>query len=403
MIIGVPRYDYEERHLWRSRVKRVLCAIVLIVLAISQTGADGCGVIVENPRATKFVLVVDKSGSMAVQPLLQAFQGVVGFVERMRDTDMGALISFEDEVKVLQELTTSKPALFRAAEKLPPSRGATRLHDAIGTAARLLAGESGQRAIIFLTDGDDNRSSFSLSDIRQITVGEGIFVYGVGVGNVDHDGFRKLTRATGGVYHVAEGIEQIRSIYADVQSAYYQRIDTESSGAISVTSRPWNRPVKIDGSVVGDTPITIYGYEPGRYTIEVEFQKGTWECVTEVRTSSTTSIIVRESEVPVDLFIETAPTRAAIFLDDTYVGFSSLTPVFGKSWDRQLRIPGVKPGKHTIRVVAAPDFDLGESFVFQFDFTMANDHRYVSVSVFFRTAEFLDGEVIGGRTMMPSF
>ena len=156
----------------------------------------------------------------------------------------------------------------------------TRFYDAVAKASQLLSREKGLKAVIFLTDGNDNMSGFSLRDIRDMNIGEGIFVYGIGLGDVDHGSLEDLTAATGGEYRIARSSRDLYNLYNEVQSRYYQRFSgsVSNTGSFTVTSVPAGRPVTVDGVSVGRTPVRIDSRPAGRYDIRVEFPRGTWQC-----------------------------------------------------------------------------------------------------------------------------
>ncbi|MFW5688420.1 MAG: hypothetical protein ACOC1U_02520 [Spirochaetota bacterium] len=75
-------------------------------------------------------------------------------------------------------------AIAGAIDRLRADCG-SRFHDAIPAGVRLLERESGARVIVYLTDGADNRSNLTVSNMRQVNVGEDTIVYGMGLGDVD--------------------------------------------------------------------------------------------------------------------------------------------------------------------------------------------------------------------------
>ncbi len=387
----------------KSVYRRMILLIVLIgVSAVSVFGE--CNNLISQPFVTNFVLVLDRSGSMAGKPLEDAKAALSDFIVNMRDGDRASLVVFGDDVGVAQKMTQDKDALIQAVHKVAVS-GLTRLYDALAKAAQVLNSQDGIKVIVFLTDGRDNKSTLNLTDIRSMNLGEGIFVYGLGLGDVDGNALAALTSATGGTYGYAKVSGGLLDLYGRVHSHYYDTAATlASAGAFTITSVPSGVQVKLDGKVVGTTPLKLDGVPVGDHEVRVEFKLGSWVCgKAESRQGYRNIITARESELPTDLVVESAPTNSAVFLDGAYVGMTSLTPSFGKDYSSQLKIKSVPKGRHTLKVVAVPDFDISPSQVMEFEFTMGDKGRYVMVKTLMGTAQFDNGELIKRQFKMPSF
>ena len=380
------------KDMMRRRLGFSFLLFLIAVLAESQQ----CGTLVREPSKSYFVLVVDQSGSMKGEPLERAFMGILYFIREMGASDEAALIAFESKVHVLCNFTSDKNRLYKYAEKIHPPKGRTRIYDAIAAGARMLAGKRGQKVIVFLTDGRDNESTFTLEDIRQMNIGEGIFVYGIGLGDIEHIKLEGLATATGGKYRIASGPEKLVELYHEVQQKHYEVVERQEqkTGGYSISSIPLGRPVFVDGKEIGSTPVKIDNVPEGRHVVEVHFNKGIWKCDDSVQAGYRTYIRARESEVPADLIVETAPPRAAVFIDGAYVGLSSMLPSFSNSYENQLRIRALPKGKHTLKVIAAPDFEFSAAQKWEFEFQIGDKSRYVKVYIFMRRAEFGNGEVI---------
>lgn len=340
------------------------------------------------------------------EPLTQAKTAIRSFVERIRPTDSVAIVSFADDVRVDRGMSTSRNGLDRVIGQLEAG-GGTRLYDAIASGVRLLEQEQGVRVVVYLTDGDDNRSNLTARNIRQMNVGEHTIVYGVGLGNVDHGVLRDIALASTGTYNVARTTVDLASLYDVVQRSYYERFDTRiaSTASMTITSIPSGRPVRVGGQPVGRTPVRVDGLSVEDYEVAVEFDRGMWVCDTPTRASSRTIVTARERDVPLSLTIETAPTRAAVFLNDSYVGLSSIAPSVGTGRNRdtsqQLTIESVPPGDYTVRVVAAPDVQISENQVLEFPITVRDDHVFVKAHIFLDQIEDRDGNRQNVRSEDP--
>ncbi len=374
----------------------VLSFVIFFSLSLSMSAQD-CVSFVEVQEKTQFVLVVDRSGSMAGDPLRDAKQAVINFINSMQPGDSAALITFEDQVHVNHNFSSDRASLVQAVRNIETG-GRTRFYDAVAAAARMLKGKSGRTAILFLTDGNDNESSFSLNNIRQMNIGEQNVVYGIGLGNIDHNGISALSTATGGQYRAARGSGELSSLYADLQKLYYTeyRDTRNSSGGYTVTSLPGGKSVYFDGTLAGTTPLNMDGISPGEHVVQVEFENGLWECRSQLKAGTKGYITARSADLPGIFYIESSPRGAAVFIDDTYVGLTSMipSPVVNGSRDLsgQLQVKDLPEGKHTVKIIAAPDLELSAAQEMVFDFEMRKASRYVIVNVLGGKALFANGE-----------
>lgn len=347
-----------------------------------------------DPVVSNFYLVLDKSGSMSGTPMENTIQGALTFVDNIKSTDNVGIITFGSSVKELSKLTNNKNKLSRIIRSINSS-GSTLLYDGIATAIRNISYSSGNKIIVFLTDGSDSGSVFSINDLDQMNKAENIFVYGIGLGAVNHSGIRGIAEATEGSYSEVVDDTELNNIYTMVLDEYYRYNDSNliGKGQITVKSLPYGTPVFINDEFMGNTPVSLRGVEPEDYNIKVKYKKGTWERDVKVMENYLTVVETSESEVPGNLTIGSKPGSASVFIDGTYVG---MTGLIGNAVadDTALKVNALPPGKHKIKIIVAPDTQFSASQVWEFDFNMGMESRHVLVNVFFNTAQFTDGEVI---------
>ncbi len=140
---------------------------------------DNCAQQISQPAVNNFSIVIDRSGSMNGRPMIDAKKAVNHFIGELRSSDRANLITFETRVSMSHDFSSDKPSILGAVRSIKVG-GATALYDAIAKAASTLRQESGAKIIVFLTDGDDTGSKFSLRDLESMNLSEGIFVYGRG-------------------------------------------------------------------------------------------------------------------------------------------------------------------------------------------------------------------------------
>jgi uncharacterized protein YegL len=366
-------------------MKRILLlTLVFIFLGSAFISAQDCGYQIENTKHNNFVLIVDRSGSMSTgSALTYAMAGVGSFLSQVKSNDYISLISFSDDIKVENDFTVNAGEVFQQVKTLKAG-GGTRLNDAIAKGIQMVSNREGRKVIVFLTDGVDNGSKFTVRNLEQMNIGEDIFLYGIGLGQVDDNILKRITSITEGTFESTPSPEELQNLYISVQNSYYNLNEKiADSGIYSIISVPSGNPVSLDGSVIGKTPFRLLNVEPGTHTIEVNFPLGIWDCTSNLKANYTSYVKASEMDLPNDLIIETAPTNAAVFIDDSYVGFSTMVPSHIGSVADQLRIRGLPPGKHIVRIVPAPDSGMLDDKAVEFEIIMAKEPKFIKVEVFF--------------------
>ena len=386
-------------------MKKLIYFIILNVVYLFAT--EDVVQFVSQPAINSFAIVVDRSGSMDGKPMNDAKKAVEHFIDEMRNSDQANIIAFDNSVSVYSGMGSSKSNLKSAVSSIQPG-GATALYDAIAKAATLIHSESGARIIVFLTDGDDNSSKFKIKDIESMNLSEGIFIYGIGLGNVNTRALDNLVVATGGSYHSASSSSDLYTIYDRVLNAYYGDYGNKlaSTSSMTIRSIPSNQPVVIDGQVKGKTPLKLDGLKPKEYDVQVQFNRGTWQYVVHTKKGQRAIIDARETDLGYTLYVSSKPKAASVFLDGDYVGITSVgvtdynikKKLFRKnkktkSYAEELSIPLVPRGKHTLRVLIVPDDEGPDmNWEYEFDFTISDSERAVDIDLFRNKHTFQDGE-----------
>ena len=176
-------------------------------------------------------VVIDGSGSMRESmPLVH--QAASEFVERLvREKDQGFVIEFREQPVLLASMSKRPGDLVRAIQETRAS-GATALFDAVVLALYQFRAVPGRKAIVVLSDGDDNHSWSDYATLRRYarTVGIPIYVIGLGLGFTDvgiKAKLKELATDTGAdAFFVGKAAEL---------PAIYQRIETELRAQYFVT------------------------------------------------------------------------------------------------------------------------------------------------------------------------
>lgn len=175
-------------------------------------------------------LVVDQSGSMSSEGKMgNAKAAAHAFIDEITasGTNNAEITSFDDRVYNRQPFTSNAVLLDSAVDALSTD-GDTALYDALYWALQRTNLKSGSRVVIAFTDGEENTSSYSESDVVELSRLTGIPVYLVGIGDeVDAASLRSLATSCNGQYYdastadLAQALQGIyESIYADQRSMY---------------------------------------------------------------------------------------------------------------------------------------------------------------------------------------
>jgi len=158
--------------------------------------------------------------------------------------DSAAILTFQDDVDLVQGLTSRVDTLNRAFDEIQYARRfsaassrhqATALYDAIYiTADEVLSRDAGRsstsddqitrRAVILLTDGVDNASSRKIDEAIDRAWRAGVVIYAIGIGDrfrfegVREDILRRLSEETGGRAYFPHGPDELLDNFHQVES-----------------------------------------------------------------------------------------------------------------------------------------------------------------------------------------
>jgi Ca-activated chloride channel family protein len=145
-----------------------------------------------DPAPVSVALLVDFSGSMEIGRRRTAARdtasNLINFLKP--DVDQAGLYVFDKQLHEVQAIAPAPGGVVAQLESMSRPFGATSLFDAIADTGRVLAGTGGQRrAVIALTDGADNASKLTASEVSGIASSIDVPVYIiVVVSPLDRDG-----------------------------------------------------------------------------------------------------------------------------------------------------------------------------------------------------------------------
>jgi Ca-activated chloride channel family protein len=131
------------------------------------------------------ILLLDTSSSMRDRmPVVH--DAAKGFMKILRAGDRGAIVAFDDKVRVIETLTADGVAI-EAAIGSTRARGSTSLNDAVYIALKQFGrsarsrGEVRRQALVLLSDGQDTSSLISLQDVVAVARRVGVSIYAIGL------------------------------------------------------------------------------------------------------------------------------------------------------------------------------------------------------------------------------
>ncbi|KON27399.1 hypothetical protein AC481_05090 [miscellaneous Crenarchaeota group archaeon SMTZ-80] len=175
------------------------------------------------------VLILDKSGSMRGDKIIDAKEAAKSFLDYTFDVDKVSLVTFSNDPKInfdLQFMNSANEDLLKVEIDAIIASGSTNIYDSIVTANEILT-DSPRGGVplveILLTDGAHNYPSFlSDSDFESLaaqTRDKGIIIYTIGLGeDVNEKRLELIANTTGGKYYFAPNSEDLGDIFEDIAS-----------------------------------------------------------------------------------------------------------------------------------------------------------------------------------------
>jgi len=167
----------------------------------------------------ELVVAVDVSGSMApaMSRLKRAVKHFLGAVPAHNQV---TLIGFNDAVFTLTRKTTDVNERLKAVDRLA-SWGATALYDVIVRGVEMLGRQTGRRALVVFTDGEDQGSHVTIADVERRLQASDVTLYMIGQGRgVTHDYLRRvmhrLTTPTGGRVFTTDNVDALQGAFEEL-------------------------------------------------------------------------------------------------------------------------------------------------------------------------------------------
>lgn len=164
-------------------------------------------------------VAIDLSSSMT--PSLAKLKAAVKtFLQTVPPTDKVSLLAFNDNIFMLSRHTTDPDARIRAIDSLT-SWGHTALYDVIVRGTELANDETGRKAMIVFTDGEDQGSHAGLEDVEHRLQASDLTLYMIGQGRgTSVEAVKKimkqLAEPTGGRALFTDNIDELHGAFTNL-------------------------------------------------------------------------------------------------------------------------------------------------------------------------------------------
>jgi Ca-activated chloride channel family protein len=218
---GLPQENF---HIWEDKVEQ----------QIQYFSAENI--------PTSVGIIFDVSGSME-NKLLEAQLAANTFLRTGDRDDEYFLIQFSDAPHVIQEFTTDVGQLMSRLV-FSRTKGNTALYDAVYLGmTKVVHGNNTRKALLVITDGQDNHSRYSFSDVSEFARERDVMIYAIGISDpMDPQGtsrgvLQSLADVTGGLAFFPTSLHSLPDICsqigADLKNQYvigYRSSNSSSDG-----------------------------------------------------------------------------------------------------------------------------------------------------------------------------
>ena len=126
-------------------------------------------------------IVFDVSGSMSGDKIMRAREALSKFIETSHTRDEYFLIGFNNRAQLLLSQTRDSDALLQKLTFVQ-THGQTALYDAVYLGVnKVTRGTHTKKAILLISDGQDNSSRYTFSELRRQLKESDVIIYAVGI------------------------------------------------------------------------------------------------------------------------------------------------------------------------------------------------------------------------------
>ncbi len=199
----------------------------------------------------ELVVAIDISGSMTPSmPKLKS--AVKEFLTAVPGTNQVTLLGFNDTIFTLTRKTMDPAERVRAVDHLAPW-GSTALYDVILRGVDMLGRQTGRKALIVFTDGEDQGSHAAITDVERHLQSSDVTLYMIGQGRgITLEPLKKvmerLATPTGGRALFTDSIDELHNAFTDLLDELANQYLLGYASANAARDDAWRRiKVEVDG------------------------------------------------------------------------------------------------------------------------------------------------------------
>jgi Mg-chelatase subunit ChlD len=205
----------------------------------------------KSSEGVGYVFLVDISRSLSASQFDQMKAAINLWIDKMRDSDRAAIISFGEKVTTVQDFTADRNALKNGVKTLTVSDNKTQLHQGIAKgielSRRVYAGLPTRRVIVTLSDGEDDfPGGMTRDEVLANMKDDRIPIYAVGVsqkgqkGDANRKKLGEFARMSGGEFYdgnVAEWAKLYDAIQQKILKSFLVKLDAAKVPADGKSNR----------------------------------------------------------------------------------------------------------------------------------------------------------------------
>ena len=187
-------------------------------LTVTDSGTEITDFTLEQIEVSdlSLVFVLDKSGSMSGDSIEQSKEAIKNCISQIESGAQMGLVSFDSESTLECRLTDNGTAVRSSVDGIQ-AEGGTDISAGLSAGIELLAGRSGTKVIILLSDGYG--SGNNLDGVVAEAAMQGIVIYTIGLQGCDEATLSSISGNSGGQFIMVEDTGMLRSTYEDIQTA----------------------------------------------------------------------------------------------------------------------------------------------------------------------------------------
>jgi VWFA-related protein len=167
----------------------------------------------------ELIVAVDVSGSMA-ESMPQLRAAVKDFLRAVPLSNQVTVLGFNDSVITVARKTTNLADRLAAVDRLAPW-GATALYDAIALGIDTLGQQTGRKAMVVFSDGEDQGSNLTIGAVEQRLQASDVTLYMIGQGRgISAEPLKKIMQRladpTGGRALFTESVDKLHGAFEEL-------------------------------------------------------------------------------------------------------------------------------------------------------------------------------------------